>query len=161
MASSLSVAAAAIADWEAIVNRSASLNKATTQWVFSSTQRIGRNPDTVDVAVNASSLSHYLSDLRDAKNLDERMPPFTLHLGRSVAGNWLDNAPGMPAVASSLMLAHAAEKKGNGDDIAPTTKKFYLTSQRMDIKAVAMEAWSDAVMAPTKAGGTPPKTAHG
>src|SRR3982074_2031916 len=98
MASSLSVAAAAIADWEAIVNRSASLNTATTQWFSSSTQRIARNPEPVDVAVNASSLSHYLSDLRDAKNLDERMPPFTLHLGRSVAGNWLDKGPWMTGV---------------------------------------------------------------
>jgi hypothetical protein len=85
------------------------------------------------------------------------MPRFTLHLGRSVTGNWLDSAPGMPSVASSLVLAHAAAKQGNGDDVAPTTKRFYLTSQRMDIKAQAMSAWSDAVMAAyAKAGGKPP-----
>jgi hypothetical protein len=158
----LHVAASSIADWEAIVNRSASPNKVRTAWVFSSVRRVGRNPDNTDVAVNGSSLSHYLADLRAAKKLDKRMPPFTLHLGRSVTGNWLDNAPGMPPVASSLVLAHAAAKQGNGDDIAPTTKRFYLTSQRMDIKAVAMEAWSDAVMAAyVKAGGKPPKPAHG
>jgi hypothetical protein len=153
----LHIATSSIADWEAIVNRSASPAKATTAWVFSSTRRVGRNPDTVDVAVNGSSLSHHLTDLRAAKKLDKRMPRFTLHLGRSVTGNWLDSAPGMPSVASSLVLAHAAAKQGNGDDVAPTTKRFYLTSQRMDIKAQAMSAWSDAVMAAyAKAGGKPP-----
>lgn len=153
----LHVASSSIADWEAIVNKSARPARQTTAWVFSSTRRVGRNPATVDVVVNGSSLSHHLADLRAAKKLDKRMPPFTLHLGRSVTGNWLDNAPGMPPVASSLVLAHAAVKSGNGDDIAPTTKRFYLTSQRMDIKAVAMEAWSDAVVnAYTKAGGERP-----
>jgi hypothetical protein len=153
----LHIAASSIADWEAIVNKSASPAKQSTAWVFSSTRRVGRHPNNIDVAVNGSSLSHYLADLRDAKKLDKSMPPFTLHLGRSVTGNWLDNAAGMPPVASSLVLAHAAKDKGNGDDIAPTTKKFYLTGQRMDVKALAMKAWSDAVMtAYKKAGGKTP-----
>jgi hypothetical protein len=35
---------------------------------------------------------------------------FTLHLARSVAGNWFDNHPDMPSSASSLILAHAAKR---------------------------------------------------
>jgi hypothetical protein len=161
------VAKSSIADWEAIVNRSASPAKATTAWVFSSTRRVGRNPDTVDVAVNASSLSHYLEDLRAwakfPKQTAEREDgtstavTFTLHLARSVAGNWLDNNDDMHASASSLILAHAAKKDGTVAGVSETTKRFYLTGQKMDIKASAMEAWSAAVMAAyKKAGGRPP-----
>jgi hypothetical protein len=163
----LHVAASSISDWESIVNRSASPAKATTAWVFSSTRRIGRNPDNVDVAVNGSSLSHYLEDLRGWANFPKQTTKlkdgsvakmkFTLHLARSVVGNWLDNHPDMPSSASSLILAHAAKKDGGADDVAPTTKRFYLTSQRMNLKAIAMEAWSDAEMAAyVKAGGKPP-----
>jgi hypothetical protein len=123
--------------------------------VFSSTRRIGRNPDTQDVAVNGSSLSHYLADLRAEYELDKRMPKFTMQLTRSVIGNFLDKYPGMPSSASSLVLSHAM-KKGS-DEAAPTTKRFYLTDQRMDLKALAMQAWSDALMnAYIKAGGTRP-----
>jgi hypothetical protein len=63
----------------------------------------------------------------------------------------------LATAASSLILAHASEKKDNGDNVAPTTRKFYLTGQKMELKAIAMEAWSDAVMAAyVKASGTPP-----
>jgi hypothetical protein len=74
---------------------------------------------------------------------------------RSVAGNFPDSAPGVPASGSSLMLAHALPK--GSDDVAPTTRRFYLTSQRMDIKALAIRAWSDALTATfIKAGGKSP-----
>ena len=77
------------------------------------------------------------------------------HLTRSVVGNYLDNRADMPAVASSLMLGHALP--GDVEAAAPTTQKFYLTSQRMAEKAVAMKAWSDALVAAfLKAGGTLP-----
>lgn len=70
----------------------------------------------------------------------------------SVAGNFPDSASGAPASGSSLMLAHALPKGSDG--VAPTTRKFYLTSQRMDIKALAIRAWSDALTAAfIKAGG--------
>ena len=57
---------------------------------------------------------------------------------RSVAGNFLDSAPGVPASGSSLMLAHALPK--GSDDVGPTTWRFYLMSQRMDVKALAIRA---------------------
>ena len=58
-------------------------------------------------------------------------------------------------MASSLMLGHALP--GTVEDAAPTTKRFYLTSQRMVEKAVAMKAWSNALVeAFLKAGGTLP-----
>jgi len=163
----LHVATSSIEEWEAIVNRSASTHKATTAWVFSSTRRIGRNPDTVDVVVNGSSLSHHVEDLRawdkfpkqtaereDGTNTEVN---FTLHVARSIVGNWLDKNERMPASASSLILAHAGKNDGATDKVAKTTKQFYLTGQKMDVKAIAMEAWSDAVMnAYIKAGGAPP-----
>jgi len=50
------------------------------------------------------------------------------------------------------MLAHTLPK--GSDDVAPTTRRFYLTSQRMDIKALAIRAWSGALTAAfIKAGG--------
>ncbi len=163
----LHVAASSIADWEAIVNRSASPARQTTQWVFSSTRRVGRDPGNVDVAVNASSLSHYLEDLRAWAKFPKQTTKlkggtvvpmkFTLNLARSVVGNWLDNHPEMPKAASSLVLAHAAKKQVGSDEVSATTERYYLTGQKMDVKAIAMKAWSDAVMAAyKKAGGKPP-----
>ena len=53
------------------------------------------------------------------------------------------------------MLGHALP--GTVEDAAPTTKRFYLTSQRLVEKAVAMKAWSNALVeAFLKAGGTLP-----
>lgn len=43
------------------------------------------------------------------------------------------------------MLAHKIPADAK-DEAAPTTREFYLTSQRMDLKADAMLAWTDAVM---------------
>lgn len=150
----LHIAVSSMQDWRALVNKSHGFHH-NTQWVFSSTRRIGRNPDTLDVAVNGSSLSHYLADLRADYKLDKRLPKFTMQLTRSVIGNFLDHYPGMPSSASSLLLSHAM--KNGSDEAAPTTKRFYLTSQRMDVKAQAMRAWSDALTnAYLKAGGTPP-----
>ena len=40
------------------------------------------------------------------------------------------------------MLAHALPKGSDG--VAPTTCRFYLTSQRMDIKALAIRVWLSA-----------------
>jgi hypothetical protein len=163
----LHIGASSIADWEAIVNKSASPARQSTAWVFSSTRRVGRNPNNVDVAVNASSLSHYLEDLRAWAKFPKQTTKlkggtvvpmkFTLHLARSVVGNWLDNHPEMPRAASSLVLAHAAKKQGGSDEVSAVTERYYLTGQKMDVKAVAMEAWSDAVLAAYKmAGGKPP-----
>jgi hypothetical protein len=149
----LHVAISSMADWRALVNKSHGQHH-TTKWVFASTRRIGRDPENTDVSVNGSSLAHYLNDMR-AEGYLTGLPPFWPHLVRSVAGNFLESAPGMSPSASSLMLAHAMP--ASADEVAPTTRKFYLSSQRMDVKAKAMKAWSDAVMkAYRKAGGKQP-----
>jgi hypothetical protein len=66
------------------------------------------------------------------------------HLARSVIGNYLDNREDIPAAASSLMLGHALPPTVEAS--SPTTQKFFLTGQRMDAKAIAMRAWSDALV---------------
>jgi len=70
---------------------------------------------------------------------------FWLHLIGSVAANFLDNVNGLPAVASSPMLAHIIPKDSK-DEAAPTTREFYLTSQRINLKTDAMSAWTEALM---------------
>src|ERR1700675_4452775 len=96
----------------AIVNRSASPTKATTAWVFSSIRRVGRNPDNVDVAVNGSSLSHYLADLRKARQLDKRMPPAPRPIGdRQLAGQCAWHAAG-GVVFGACARCSKARKRG-------------------------------------------------
>jgi hypothetical protein len=56
----------------------------------------------------------------------------------------------------SLLLAHTLPSSEK--EAAPTTREFYLTSQRMDIKAEAMKAWSGALIeAYLQAGGRMPE----
>ncbi|MEH2471866.1 hypothetical protein V1281_006946 [Nitrobacteraceae bacterium AZCC 2161] len=157
----LHVANSSMADWKSLVTKSTSQYE-ETQWVFASTRRIGRDPDNRDVAVYPNSLNHHLRNLRgekgvDAKNLIEHLPPFWLHLVRSVTANYLETRADVPPAAASLMLAHTLPG-GEKDKAAPTTKKFYLTGQRMDMKLIAMKAWSEALMrAYYKAGGVYPQ----
>lgn len=84
-----------------------------------------------------------------------RPPAVWLHLVRSVAGNFLDSAPGMRPSASSLMLAHTMP--ASADEVAPTTRKFYLSNQRMDVKTAAIAAWAGAVMDATPRPGASPR----
>lgn len=157
----LSIANGAVADWSTLVRNQHGTGK-TSRWVFASTRRIGRIEDNEDVATYPSSLNAHLRALRgDKKGFNEGtnslgdLPWFTLHLVRSVAGNFLDGAPGVPKAGISAMLAHA---DGETDDkLAPTTQKFYVNNQRMPEKAAAMEAWSEALCrAVEKAGGKLP-----
>jgi len=98
------------------------------------------------------AVKHGLNDMR-AAGYPGGLPPL-LHLIRSVAGNFLDSSPDMRPLASSLMLAHAMP--ASADEVAPTTRKFYLSNQRMDAKTAAIAAWAGAVMdAYAKAGGQP------
>jgi hypothetical protein len=101
------------------------------------------------------AVQHGLNDMR-AAGYPGGLPPL-LHLIRSVAGNFLDSSPDMRPSASSLMLVHAMP--ASADDVAPTTRKFYLSNQRMDAKTAAIAAiaaWAGAVMdAYAKAGGQP------
>jgi hypothetical protein len=125
-----------------------------SRWVFASSRRIGRKDDNADVSVYPNSLNRHLLRMRSDRKL-KGLPDYWPHLTRSVAGNYLDGRPDVPASASSLMLGNA--RPSSVEDAAPTTKRLYLTNQRMAEKAVAMQAWSDALIeAFLKAGGKLP-----
>jgi hypothetical protein len=156
----LSIANGAIADWTRLVSNEHGDMK--TKWVFASTRRTGRILDNEDVATFPNSLNAHLRALRGDKagfnagtNSLGDLPWFSLHLVRSVAGNYLDNASGVPKAAISAMLSHA---DGDGDDkLAPTTQAHYVDNQKLSLKAQAMEAWSEALCrAVEKAGGKLP-----
>lgn len=136
------VATGSIADWKQLVaNEHGAL---TSKWVFASTRRTGRNPSNEDVSVYANSINRHLQRMRAAGCLKD-LPAYWPHLTRTVIGNFLENCPGMPPIASSLVLAHTLPE--TAEKAAVTTRKHYLTGQRMDVKAVAMEAWIDALHA--------------
>lgn len=150
----LGIATACMAEWRELVNKSHGRLHADSKWVFASSRRLGRKHDNADVSVYPNSLNRHLLRMRADKKL-EGLPDYWPHLTRSVVGNYLEDRPDIPAAASSLMLGHALP--GTVEDAAPTTRKFYLTAQRMAEKAVAMRAWSDALVeAFIKAGGTLP-----
>jgi hypothetical protein len=161
----LSIANNCIADWKRLVENHHGVDyekPTTSRWVFASTQRQS-DDEARDLATYPNSLNAHLRALRGTKkgrNFGEDvlagLPWFTLHLVRSIAGNFLDGAAGVPKAAISAMLAHA---DGDEDDkLAPTTKAFYVQSQRMELKAIAMDAWSEALIrAVEKAGGTLPE----
>jgi hypothetical protein len=154
----LGIATSCMKDWRALVNRSHGHRHGDSRWVFASSRRIGRKADNRDVSVYPTSLNRHLLRMKADGKLDG-LPPYWPHLTRSVVGNYLENRQDVTPAASSLMLGHALPN--GAEEAAPTTKKFYLTSQRMAEKAVAMQVWSDALMeAYRKAGGTPPGPAE-
>jgi hypothetical protein len=150
------LAVSSMKDWRVLVNKSHGHHH-NSSWVFASTRRIGRLDDNPDVSVYPNSLNRHLQRMKDSGLLKKKdVQRFGLHLVRSVAGTFLDNCNGIPPVAASLMLAHTLPK-GDDDEAAETTREFYLTSQRMDLKASAMTAWTEALMnAYIKRGGKPP-----
>lgn len=137
------IASSSIADWRQLVNDEQGASHPDSRWVFASTVRV-RDDDDKDRSVYPNSLNRHLQRMRAAGDLKD-LPDLWLHLIRSVAANFLDNVKGLPSVASSLMLAHTVPKDSK-DEAAPTTREFYLTSQRMDLKADAMRAWTEALM---------------
>jgi hypothetical protein len=156
----LSIATGSIEDWKQLVrNEHGDL---TSRWVFASTRRTGRRQDNEDVAVYPNSLNAHLRALRGTKGINtvnrlQNLPWFSLHLVRSVAGNYLDAAPGVPKAGISAMLAHADDDDVD-DRLAPTTKAFYVANQRMELKSDAMAAWSEALINSFgKAGGKMPE----
>jgi len=155
----LSIANDLIADWTQLVRNQH--GEISSKWVFASTRRWGRDPDNDDVAVYPNSLNAHLRAMRGLKGISEvnrlkDLPWFSLHLVRSVAGNFLDNAPGVPKSGISGMLAHSDEE--TDDRLAPTTKAFYVDNQKMTEKSDAMAAWSEALIrAFEKAGGKLPE----
>lgn len=122
-----------------------------------------------DVAVYPNSLNAHLRAMRgEKKRIDGTFPPNVLqglpyyspHLTRTVITNTLDNIKGLPKDGISAMLAHAGDKAD--DDLSRTTRASYHTNQRMEVKADAMAAWSEALMnAYMKAGGKPPQPSEG
>jgi hypothetical protein len=147
------IATACMAEWRERVNRSHGIHH-DSRWVFASTRRIGRKDDNRDVSVYPNSLNRHLLRMKADGKLDG-LPGYWPHLTRSVAGNYLDGRPDIPPAASSLMLGHALPS--SVEDAAPTTKRFYLTNQRMTEKSAAMKAWSDGLVgAFIEAGGTLP-----
>jgi len=138
------IASSSIKDWRQLVNDEHSAGHKDSRWVFASTRRIGRDESNEDVSVYPNSLNRHLQRMKEAGDLKD-IPAFWLHLIRSVAGNFLDNVKGLSSVASSLMLAHTIPKDLK-DEAAQTTREFYLTSQRMTLKAEAMTAWTEALM---------------
>ena len=159
----LAIANGAVSDWTQLVRNEH--GELTSRWVFASTRRTGRDPDNEDVATYPNSLNAHLRALRGMKGISDvdrlaDLPWFTLHLVRSVAGNYLDKLSTVPKAGISAMLAHADEKVD--DRLAPTTKEFYVDNQRMPEKAIAMSAWSEALIrAVDKAGGKLPAPTEG
>jgi hypothetical protein len=149
------VAAGSVADYTQLVKNEH--GDWPSAWVFASTRRHGRDPENDDVSVYPNSLNRHLLRMREAKALDG-LPYFSLHLARTVMGNFLETA--VSPVASSLVLAHTLPQ--TADEAAPTTRAYYLTSQRMAEKSAAMAAWSEALCeAYTKTGGTMPAQPRG
>jgi hypothetical protein len=142
------VAAGSIADYTHLVKKQH--GEWPSAWVFASTRRYGRDPENDDVSVYPNSLNRDLLRMREDGALDG-LPYFSLHLVRSLMTNFLDKH--VSPVASSLVLTHTLPQ--TADEAAPTTRQYYLTSQRMDVKSAAMRPWSEALLeAYLKAGGT-------
>jgi hypothetical protein len=148
------IASSSMADWRHLVNDEHGAGHKDSRWVFASTVRV-LDDDDKDRSVYPNSLNRHLQRMKGAGDLKD-IPAFWLHLIRTVAANFLDNVKGLPSSASSLMLAHKIPADAK-DEAAPTTREFYLTSQRMDLKTEAMTAWTEALMhSYTKRGGKYP-----
>jgi integrase len=151
----LAIANASMDDRDQLIrNAKGAQSDLPTRWVFAST----RSPER-DLATYPTSLNAHIRSMRGekksgrnsddaevgrkAKNWLADLPYFSPHLVRSVAGNYLDGLSHVPKPAISAMLAHT---DGNEDDrLSPVTRAFYVQNQRMDLKAIAMEAWSSAL----------------
>jgi hypothetical protein len=138
------IATSSVADWRQLVNDEHGASHPDSKWVFASTVRV-RDDDDEDRSVYPNSLNRHLQRMRKAGGLKD-IPDFWLHLIRTVAGNHLAGVKGLPGVATSLMLAHKIPAATNPNEASDVTKEFYLTNQRMDLKADAMLAWTEALM---------------
>jgi hypothetical protein len=144
------IAAGSIADYTQLVKNQH--GDWPSQWVFASTRRYGRDADNDDVGVYPNSLNRHLLRMRKDGALDG-LPYFSLHLVRAAMGDFVEDK--VNGVTSSLVLAHTLPR--DEDEAAPTTKAYYLSSQRMAEKAEGMRVWSQALIASfLKAGGTMP-----
>ena len=100
----LAIANGAVSDWTQLVRNEH--GELTSRWVFASTRRTGQDPDNEDVATYPNSLNAHLRALRGMKGISDvdrlaDLPWFTLHLVRSVAGNYLDKLSTVPKAGIS------------------------------------------------------------
>ena len=162
----LHIANSCMWDWRLLIGKKRGFHD-TTRWVFASTRR--RHPDdhpaNPDPSIYPNSLDAHLRALQGLKGNNKidhlkDLPDFWLHLVRSVTTNFFAlHRRNVDPAAASAMLGHVLP---NGKDIdqrrmSKTTEAYYLTFQYMDLKALAMKVWSDALMeAYVKAGGTLP-----
>jgi hypothetical protein len=160
----------AIADWQALIAHSHSAAH-TSKWVFASTRRVQRDgvglDRPTDISVHPSSLADHIRNMygRKPKKTDPNPKNWlegldlSLHIVRTAATHYLENLPGLSAAASSAFLGHEPPLDERDPEArSPTTEKFYSTTQRMPLKKLAMQAWSEAVMeAYYKAGGKWPE----
>jgi hypothetical protein len=155
-------------DWGVLVRNKRGF-RSRTQWVFASTRRRARNggPDNPDPSIYPNSLDAHIRALRGEKKngmnkIDhlDGMPRFWPHLVRSAITNFFArHRRTVSRAAASVMLGHVLPNDNEVDwrRMSKTTEEYYLTAQHMDLKALAMKMWSEALLkAYAEAGGTLP-----
>jgi hypothetical protein len=135
----------------------AKLPEYRSKWVFAS--RVIQS-NAGDIAVSGSALANHLRNLRGLRGANHRnlladIPHFSMHIIRSTMGDYLIEETKLPAGTASLMINHAilGDKKGELQNLSPTTKRFYVQAHRIPQKTLAMAAWSDALLKAYKAAG--------
>ena len=131
-----------------------------SKWVFAS--RVIQS-EAGDIAVSGSALANHLRSLRglrqhygaNHRDVLKGVPHFSMHTIRSVMGGFLLERPGLPAGTASLMINHAfpGDRLDDLQRLAPTTKQYYVLTQRIPQKTEAMAAWSDALLKAFEAAG--------
>lgn len=135
----------------------AKLPEHDSKWVFAS--RVIQS-DAGDIAVSGSALANHLRNLRGLRGANHRnllagIPHFSMHVIRSTMGDYLIDEADLPPGTASLMINHAfpGDKSNELQDLAPTTKRYYVQAQRIPQKTLAMAAWSDALLKAFEAAG--------
>lgn len=134
------IATFSMIDWKQLTkNEHGDLDSA---WVFASTRRTGRDPGNDDVSTYPSALNEHVGKLRAVGALDG-VKYYTLHLARAAMTAFLEK--NVSPRAASVTLAHALEDKEQSG-MSDVTREYYSVDQLMEEKAVAMKAWSDALI---------------
>jgi len=138
----------------------AKLKNYKSKWVFAS--RVIQS-GAGDIAVSGSALANHLRNLRglrkdpgaNHRDLLKNVPHFSMHIIRTVMGDFLLNRTELPAGTASLMINHAfpGDRLAELEKLAPTTKQYYILAQRIPQKTEAMAIWSEALLKAFKAAG--------
>lgn len=132
-----------------------------SKWVFAS--RVIESK-AGDIAVSGSALANHLRNMRGLRGANHRnflagIPHFSMHVIRSTMGDFLIEETNLVPGTASLMINHAfpGDKTDELQNLAPTTKRYYVQAQRIPQKTLAMNAWSEALLKAYKeAGGVYP-----